>query len=250
MSGYRGRSLRWLLLVAVSLAIVFVILLAAGGWDYLNWRFGERHSIGDRLTEFGPRADDVWQPLCEAAGVPYPPPRIRLLALKTEKRVEVFAATAEGPWRFLKLFPVLAASGDLGPKLREGDNQVPEGLYRITALNPNSLFHVSLRVDYPSAEDRAQAEREGRERLGGDIMIHGGQASIGCIALGDPAIEEVFTLVARSGVKVTEVAILPLDFRTGAADPPGQLAWMTERYRHLRQIATELTSTTALPPVR
>lgn len=236
----RGRRVRWLILVALSFACVFVVLLMAGGWDYLNWRFGERHSLSDRLAEFGTRADEVWRPLCSAAGVPYPPPRIRLLALKEERRVEVFAATADGPWRFLKSFPVLAASGGPGPKLREGDNQVPEGIYRITALNPNSLFHVSLRVDYPSAEDRAQAERDGRENLGGDIMIHGGQASIGCIALGDPAIEEVFTLVARSGTRVAEAVILPLDFRSGAADPRGQTEWMKERYRRLRLIAAEL----------
>ena len=231
---------RWLALIAGSLAAVFVILLVAGGWDYLNWRFGERRSVSDRLGEFGARADAAWQPLCSAIGVSYPPPRIRLLALKEEKRVEVFVATADGPWHFLKQFPVLAASGGPGPKLREGDNQVPEGQYRISALNPNSLFHVSLRVDYPSAEDRAQAARDGREKLGGDIMIHGGQASIGCIALGDPAIEEVFTLVARTGVSVAEVMILPCDFRAGAADPPGQPTWMIERYRKLRLIVVEL----------
>lgn len=238
--GKSGR-LRWLMLVAFSLMVVFVILLGAGGWNYLNWRFGERRSVSDRLGEFGARADALWQPLCSAVGAPYPPPRIRLLALKDEKRVEVFvAATADGPWHFLKQFPVLAASGEPGPKLREGDNQVPEGLYRISALNPNSLFHVSLRVDYPSVEDRAQAALDGREKLGGDIMIHGGQASIGCIALGDPAIEEIFTLVARSGVGVTDALILPRDFRAGAADPPGQATWMTERYRKLRLITAEL----------
>lgn len=236
----QGRRVRWLILVALSLAGAFVILLMAGGWEYLNWRFGERRSVSDRLAEFGTRADEVWRPLCSAAGISYPPQRIRLLALKEERRVEVFAATADGPWRFLKSFPVLAASGGPGPKLREGDNQVPEGSYRITALNPNSLFHVSLRVDYPSAEDRAQGERDGREKLGGDIMIHGGQASIGCIALGDPAIEEVFTLVARSGIAVTETVILPADFRSGAADPPGQPAWMSERYRRLRTVAAEM----------
>jgi hypothetical protein len=240
VSGRRRSVLRWLVLVASSLAAVLVLLLLSGGWEYLDWRFGERHSLSDRLGEFGPRADEVWRPLCAAAGLAYPPPRVRLLALKAEKRLEVFAAQADGPWHLLKRFPVLAASGGPGPKLREGDNQVPEGLYRITALNPNSLFHVSLRVDYPSAEDRAHARDEGREQLGGDIMIHGGQASIGCIALGDPAIEEVFTLVARSGTAVTEAVILPLDFRTGAADPPGQAAWVTERYRRLRQVAADL----------
>jgi hypothetical protein len=233
----RSRVRRWLLLVALALVVVFAFLLAAGGRDYLSWRFGERRSVADRLAEFGPRADDIWRPLCAAAGLPYPPPRVRLLALKKERLVEVFATDAAGSWRFLKSFPVLAASGGAGPKLREGDGQVPEGLYRISALNPNSLFHVSLRVDYPNAEDRAQAALEGRQELGGDIMIHGGKASIGCIALGDPAIEEVFTLAARSGIARMEALILPADFLAGAPDPAGQPAWMAQRYGQLRAAA-------------
>ena len=196
-----------------------------------------RRTVQDRLREFGGRCDALWRGRCEKAKLPYPPARVMLLGLKSEKHLEVFAATADGPWSFLAEYPILAASGGPGPKLREGDRQVPEGLYEIPALNPNSRFHVSLRVGYPSAEDRAQAKREGRERLGGDIMIHGGAASIGCLAMGDPAAEELFTLAARGK---TQVLILPLDFRTGAPDPAGQPAWMGERYGRLRAAAADL----------
>ena len=71
----------------------------------------------------------------------------------------------------LARYPIRAASGALGPKLREGDRQVPEGVYDIESLNPNSRFHVALRVGYPNAFDRQMAGREGRTALGGDIMI-------------------------------------------------------------------------------
>lgn len=196
-----------------------------------------RRSVDDRLRDFGGRCDGLWRARCAEAGLPYPPARVMLLGLKAERRLEVFAASADGPYKFLAEFPIQAASGGPGPKLREGDRQVPEGLYDIASLNPNSRFHVSLRVAYPDAEDKAHAKVEGRTNLGGDIMIHGGAASIGCLALGDPAAEELFTLAAR--VK-TRVAILPCDFRTGAADPPGAAAWMADRYRRLRTLVKEL----------
>jgi hypothetical protein len=194
-------------------------------------------TVDDRLREFGGRCDALWRGRCETAKIPYPPARVTLLALKAEKRLEVFAATADGPWRFLADYPILAASGGPGPKLREGDRQVPEGLYDIPLLNPNSLFHVSLRVGYPDAEDRARGKADGRDRLGGDIMIHGGAASIGCLAMGDPAAEDLFTLAARAK---TRVAILPADFRAGAPDPTGAPAWMAGRYLRLRAAAAEL----------
>lgn len=196
-----------------------------------------RRSVDDRLREFGGRCDNLWRARCAKAQLPYPPARVMLLGLKAERRLEVFAASADGPWKFLAEIPILAASGGPGPKLREGDRQVPEGLYEISSLNPNSRFHVSLRVAYPGAEDVAQAKAEGRTNLGGDIMIHGGAASIGCLAMGDPVAEDLFTLAARTKARV---AILPFDFRTGAADPPGTAAWMADRYRRLRTLSVDL----------
>jgi len=98
--------------------------------------------------------------------------------------------------------------------LRQGDHQVPEGLYRVTALNPKSNFHLSLRLDYPNQLDRAHAEAEQRLRLGGDIMIHGGAASDGCLAVGDEAAEELFALGRRVGAEHVSVIISPVDLRT------------------------------------
>lgn len=198
---------------------------------------GARKTVEDRLREFGGRCDALWAERCAKAGLAYPPDRVRLLGLKAEKRVEVWAAQADGAWVRLADYPVLAASGGPGPKLREGDFQVPEGLYDVPSLNPNSRFHVSLRVGYPNADDVAQGRADGRSKLGGDIMIHGGMASIGCLAMGDPAAEELFTLAAR---RRPDVLLLPHDFRAGQADPPGQPAWVKARYRSLRALAAEL----------
>jgi hypothetical protein len=124
--------------------------------------------------------------------------------------------------------------------LREGDGQVPEGLYRISLLNPNSRFHVSLRVDYPSEEDREHGRNDGRERLGGDIMIHGGCASVGCLAIGDPAIEEVFLLAERVGLAQLDALLLPHDLRHDPVSPTGVPPWMHDRYRQMAEVLGSL----------
>jgi TPR repeat protein len=167
----------------------------------------------------------------------YPPRGIALIALKSEARLELWAQTGAG-WGFVRSYLIRAASGRLGPKLEEGDHQVPEGVYRITALNPASRYHLSLRLDYPNDFDRARARDDGRERLGGDIMIHGGELSDGCLPLGDTAIEEVFALVDRIGTENALVVVSPFDLRhvdRGRAHPTGahQPAWLGDLHATL-----------------
>jgi len=191
-----------------------------------------RYTVDDRLAEFGAAAQQRLAPRFAAAGVAWPPPRAVFVAFKDARRLECYAPGADGALRFLHAWPILAASGEAGPKLREGDGQVPEGIYAVSSLNPNSAFHVSLRVDYPNAADRAQGARDGRDRLGGDIMIHGGSVSIGCLAMGDPAAEELFTLAARCGLANLTVLIAPTDLRHHPP-PPANQAWIAARYAAL-----------------
>jgi murein L,D-transpeptidase YafK len=129
------------------------------------------------------------------------------LAFKDTRVVEVYAAIPDGTWRLIRRYPILAASGVAGPKLREGDMQVPEGTYAVTLLNPNSRFHVSLRLGYPNDFDREMARSDGRTDLGGDIMIHGRALSVGCLAVGDDAAEDFFTLAAAVGLEHVKVVI-------------------------------------------
>jgi murein L,D-transpeptidase YafK len=168
--------------------------------------------------------------------IAWPPARVYLLAFKQEKRVEVWGANASGPYRRLAASPILAASGTLGPKRREGDRQVPEGLYTLPVLNPNSSYHLSIRVDYPSADD-VRHSLVPRNTMGGDIYVHGNQVSIGCIAIGDPAIEEVFCLVAQARPNERRILIAPVDFRDSDAArrlPPPDEPWLRARYASLR----------------
>lgn len=170
-------------------------------------------TVESALREFGPKMRARFAPACERAGIPFPPKRLTLLAFKEEKVLEISGAGARGGFKKLASYPVLAASGGPGPKRREGDRQVPEGFYNLTALNPNSAYHLSIRVDYPNAEDIANRTVE-RESMGGDIYIHGNAKSIGCLAMGDPAIEEIWPLIAIVGLKNCKIRIFPVDFRS------------------------------------
>jgi hypothetical protein len=192
-------------------------------------------TVEEVLALYGAAAEQHLRPYFARAGALYPPAQLALLGFKREKRLEVWARQHDR-WVFVRAYPILAASGTAGPKLQEGDQQVPEGLYTIEAFNPNSSFHLSMKLDYPNDFDRAQAAQEGREQLGGDIFIHGNAVSAGCLAMGDEAVEELFVLVARVGMENVSVLIAPHDFRQQAPTLPAeQPAWVVELYRHLQR---------------
>ena len=195
-------------------------------------------TIAERLVQYGPAARARLAPDFRKQNVTYPPAEIALVGLKQEKVLEVYARSGTNGFRRIRSYPILAASGKVGPKLREGDRQVPEGIYGIESLNPNSRFHLSLRVDYPNAFDREQAARESRTDLGGDIMIHGSAVSVGCLAMGDEAAEDLFVLAADTGLKNIAVILAPVDFRDKHKSVPASVklpAWTTSLYEKLRE---------------
>jgi hypothetical protein len=202
---------------------------------------GEK-TVTERITEFGEVVHARLRPRFRELGIAYPPKKIVLVGLKQERRLEIWVSDGSPDFRLLKDFPILAASGTSGPKLKEGDRQVPEGLYKIESLNPNSRFHLALRVNYPNALDKEHADRDGRTHLGSDIMIHGGAASIGCLAMGDPAAEDLFVLAAETGIKNISVILTPVDFRVGdlPSDSPPLPGWTPELYAGIRKALVPL----------
>jgi len=143
----------------------------------------------------------------------YPPRRVTFIVIKEARRLELWAQEGWSGPVWIKEYAVTALSGRPGPKLRQGDRQVPEGVYSVVRLNPDSDFDLSMELDYPNDFDRAAAAVDGRKKLGGDIFIHGGGVSAGCIAVGDDAVEELFTLVHDTGMENVRVVIAPRDFR-------------------------------------
>ncbi|MEX1095547.1 MAG: L,D-transpeptidase family protein [Planctomycetales bacterium] len=159
-----------------------------------------------------------------------------LAVFKAERELHLFAAGPDREAKFVKAYPVHGASGESGPKLREGDRQVPEGCYRIDALHPNSRFHLSLRIDYPNEFDRARGAEDGRAELGENIFIHGGSASVGCVAVGDEAIEELFVLAVDGGIEKGRVILSPRDLRRqGDSPPPTSPPWTVRLYAEIER---------------
>jgi len=130
-------------------------------------------------------------------------------AFKQEEILELWIQDQSGDkFKLYHTYPVLRASGRLGPKRIEGDGQVPEGFYVVDRHNPNSQFHLSLGINYPNASDK---KRSDPVKPGGDIFIHGSNVSIGCLAMGNSAIEEIYAIaeVAKKSGKPIRVDIYP-----------------------------------------
>jgi hypothetical protein len=198
---------------------------------------GERYTIAQRVEKYGPAVRKRLAPYFRKLGQSYPPKSIVLVGLKSERVVEVWIGNGRSGHKLLRTYPILGASGKLGPKLREGDRQVPEGLYSIELLNPNSLYHLSLRVNYPNEFDRTHAKADGRQNLGGDIMIHGSNASVGCLAMGDTAAEDLFVLAAETGLGNINVILSPVDFRVRKLpnNLPPLPPWSSELYDSVKK---------------
>lgn len=167
-----------------------------------------------KLAEVRARRGAEVRALFAAAGVPYPAPQLFLRAHKQERELEVWAGLRGGQLQRVHVFPVCAASGGPGPKRQQGDEQVPEGFYRVDRFNPRSRFHLSLGLDYPNPLDR---RRSGARPPGGDIFIHGSCVSIGCLAIEDHGIELLYLAALDTRTRHgTPVHVLVLPRRIGA----------------------------------
>ncbi len=131
--------------------------------------------------------------LFEERGIRYPAAEVFIRIFKRERALEVWVRPEDkDAFELLKNYDICALAGELGPKRQQGDSQVPEGFYAIDFFNPESDYHLSLHVDYPNVKDRS-AGGDGIN-LGGDIYIHGGCNSDGCLALTDEGIMELYWL--------------------------------------------------------
>ncbi len=169
------------------------------------------------------------------AQAPYPPHEVALLAFKKERKVQLWARQADSHWKYVHTYPLTASSGHLGPKLKEHDRQIPEGIYRLTSFNPFSAMHLSMMLNYPNQFDRQHASLDGRSKLGGDIFIHGKDMSVGCLAVGNKAIEQLFYLTHQVGLEHVRIIIAPNDLRRAkpATNPIAQPRWLNELYQSI-----------------
>ncbi|PBQ32084.1 hypothetical protein CNR22_09985 [Sphingobacteriaceae bacterium] len=139
---------------------------------------------------------------------------VYIRVFKEEGILEVWAKNKnQDTFTFLKSFAICASSGTIGPKRKQGDGQVPEGFYEISAFQPQSSYHLALKVGYPNKSDRLKTTSKDP---GGDIMIHGNCVTIGCIPLKDEPIEELYVLAveAKNQGSTIYADIYPFKFNT------------------------------------
>jgi murein L,D-transpeptidase YafK len=171
--------------------------------------FKDQQDRYPRVLQARENTEPAIESLFSAAGIKYPPRKILLCAFKREWSLQMWAKPDSGEsYQLIKNYPFTAFAGVLGPKRRQGDCQIPEGFYEISHFYPESPFHLALLVSYPNASDRILGYRAS---LGGDICIHGNAVTIGCIPIGDAAIEELYTICVdqRSAGRAIPAYIFP-----------------------------------------
>ncbi len=188
------------------------------------------------LTYYGPAVRAKLKPLFAAQQIAYPPQSMTWIALKEEKQLLLFAKNKSGAYKQILSYPIIGTSGVAGPKLKEGDKQVPEGFYKIAGFRPNLVAHIGMDINYPNDSDRRHAQAEKRRNLGCDILIHGSKWSTGCLAMGNEPIEEMFVLAHDVGAKNIALLFAPCNLLQAkpAVDFKKQPPWLRDLYRELR----------------
>lgn len=186
----------------------------------------------DRLKQAKKRVGPTLSGLLSSLSVHQKKIVLYLRAFKAERELEAWVKEkGKEEWILLKTYPFCSSSGTLGPKRREGDRQIPEGIYYIDRFNPRSKYHLSLGLNYPSTADRLLGDPE---IPGSDIFIHGGCKTVGCIAITDPGIEEVYVLAEwakGNGQSHIPVHLFPFRFtgsnwqQYGAAHAEHRMFW-------------------------
>ena len=213
-SGTQGSRLRRIVLVLAALALVIwtpwadVWRMVVGGEEraIAFERYWRRALYGFGFDLPGtPDLDHLDKRLAAAGLAKGAPVMVRIF--KREFELELWMLKGGRFERFAS-YPVCRFSGGLGPKFKTGDRQAPEGFYSvgISQLNPNSRWHRSFDLGFPNTFDRSHG------RTGAYLMVHGGCSSVGCYAMTNPQIDEIWTLVSaalKHGQKRFQVTVLP-----------------------------------------
>ncbi|HSZ25673.1 MAG TPA: L,D-transpeptidase family protein [Cytophagaceae bacterium] len=148
-----------------------------------------------RVKEAYQEKEESLRALYIEKGLDFNKQSIFLRVFKREKTLELWVKSSGTQYVLLKSYAICSASGDLGPKRKMGDYQVPEGFYHIDRFNPQSNFFLSLGLNYPNASDKVLSDKQ---NPGGDIFIHGNCVSIGCMAMTDSKIKEIYLVAVEA----------------------------------------------------
>jgi murein L,D-transpeptidase YafK len=190
------------------------------------------------------RAEPALKSALTKKGLQYGAP-IFIRIVKIPPELEVWVRVRQ-IFRLFKTYRICTfGRGTIGPKLRKGDGQAPEGFYFVTPrrMNPLSAFHLSFNIGYPNAYDRAHG------RTGGDIMVHGSCVSIGCYAMTDRKIEEIYALADaafQNGQRFFRVHIFPFRMTNRHMRKHSDSPWI-EFWRNLKE-GYDFFNSALMPP--
>lgn len=196
--------------VAMAMIVIFLFLSSQCA-QCASAGFKEEQKKFSRVREAYQLREAAVKNIFEEKGLKYPPKQIFFRVFKAEGKFEIWVVGREKKFVLLKKYEIPSVLARfIGPKRRYGDCLVPEGFYTIVVFNHNSKFHLSLGLNYPNEMDKLAGA--GDNDLGGDIFIHGGHTSMGCIPLTNEGIQEVYLLAVEarnSGQKNIPVHIFP-----------------------------------------
>lgn len=181
-----------------QLALVAFVALTLGACEEDRYRGSARHNIPIPSATYT---------LMSEKGMSKDQP-ILIRSYKKESELEVWKRKPSGEYALLKTYPMCRWSGQLGPKIREGDRMAPEGFYAISPaqMNPNSSYYVSFNMGYPNAYDRSYG------RTGAHLMVHGACSSAGCYSMTDDQMGEIYALMREAqngGQRAVQMQALP-----------------------------------------
>ena len=172
------------------------------------------------------------------------PSELRILVLKAEKQVELWGKMSSGTWKKINYYPIFSLPEGVGPKLRKEELKTPEGIYKIASLDPDHLYALAIKLDYPSQEDLniAAEEKRSAEDMKTDVLLHGFGYSKKHISMTNSGMEELFYLIHKVGQDKTMVLVSPCDYRKDYENSAKQ-PWLKKRYEEMKKLMSEMQKT-------
>ncbi len=204
-------------------SVISFISIAIGLLSFAESKIPSSNRSGSAIARVEPELKEEFEKKKMQYGSP-----IFVRIFKESKELEIWVKT-ENQFNLFKTYEICTyGTGTLGPKTRRGDGQAPEGFYFVTPqrLNPSSDFYLSFNIGYPNSYDRIS------KRTGGNLMIHGSCVSIGCYAMTDAGIEEIYTIAVaafRNGQKFFRVHIFPFRMNEANMEKYKQSEWIEFR---------------------
>jgi murein L,D-transpeptidase YafK len=217
--------------------------------------FKESQLKHERVKTAYEEKEAVVKKLFEAKNLSYTGFSLFLRAFKKVETLEVWVKEIDkDEFVFLKAYEFCTTSGSLGPKRREGDRQIPEGVYHINHFNPLSNFYLSLGLNYPNASDKILSNKT---EPGGSIYIHGNCVTIGCIPITDAKIKELYVLAVEArnnGQEKIPVHVFPAKLEDGVVETLMEENDLNETinafWKNLEPVYQDFQSTRKLKPVK